>query len=88
MKKRQLIVRREGGVHLRVAAEVVKQVQRHHSAVRIQSEGSPQANAESIFELLTLGAVKGTPLEVHAEGPDEDAALQALAEVFEGGAGI
>lgn len=88
MKKRKLIVRREGGVHLRVAAEIVKQVQQHRSVVRIQSAGSPQANAESIFELLTLGAAKGTPLEVQAEGPDEDAALQALAEVFEDGAGI
>ena len=88
MKTRQLIVHREGGVHLRVAAEIVKQVQQHHSAVHIQSEGSPQANASSIFELLTLGAVKGTPIEVSAEGPDEDATLQALSEVFEAGAGI
>jgi phosphocarrier protein HPr len=88
MKKRQLIVRPEGGVHLRVAAEIVKQVQRHHSSVHIHSEGSPQANASSIFELLTLGAVQGTPIEVSVEGPDEDAALQALTEVFDGGAGI
>ena len=88
MKKRQLIVQREGGVHLRVAAEIVKQVQQHHSSVHIQSAGSPQANAGSIFELLTLGAVKGTAIEVRVEGPDEDAALQALSEVFEDGAGI
>jgi phosphocarrier protein len=88
MKTRQLIVNREGGVHLRVAAEIVQQVQQHHSAVRMAREGSPQAKADSIFQLLTLGAVKGTALEVTAEGPDEDATLQALSEVFDGGAGI
>ena len=88
MKTRQLIVHREGGVHLRVAAEIVKQVQQHHSAVHIRCAGCPQANACSIFELLTLGAAKGDSLEVSVEGPDEEAALQAVSEVFDGGAGI
>ena len=88
MKTRQLIVNREGGVHLRVAAEIVQQVQQHHSAVRVTREGSPMADADSIFQLLTLGAVQGTALQVTAEGPDEEAALQALSEVFDGGAGI
>ena len=46
------------------------------------------AKADSVFELLTLGATKGTPLDVTADGPDEDSTLQALSEVFDGGAGI
>lgn len=88
MKTQRLIVRREGGVHLRVAAEIVKQVQRHHSAVHMQCEGCAKANARSIFELLTLGAIEGTPIQIMVEGPDEDAALLALSEVFDAGAGI
>ncbi len=88
MKTRQLVVRNEGGMHLRVAARIVEQVQRHRSKVRVACEGCPSAKADSIFELLTLGARQGTPLNVTVEGPDEESALQALFEVFEGGAGI
>jgi phosphotransferase system HPr (HPr) family protein len=88
MKTRRLVVHNEGGVHLRVAAQIVKKVQAHRSAVRVAREGSPTAKADSVFELLTLGAIKGSALEVSADGPDEDSALQALSEVFDGGAGI
>ena len=88
MKTRQLIVQCEGGLHLRVAAQIVKAMQQHLSTVHVQCAGCPRANACSIFELLKLGASKGTPLEIVAEGPDEDATLRALAEVFGEGAGI
>lgn len=88
MKTRQLVVNNEGGVHLRVAAQIVKKVQEHLSTVRVTCPGCPMAKADSVFELLTLGATKGTPLDVTADGPDEDSTLQALSEVFDGGAGI
>lgn len=88
MKTKQLIVRREGGVHLRVAAEIVKQVQRHRSAVHMQCASCAKANARSIFELLSLGAIEGAAIQIMVEGPDEDATLLALSEVFDAGAGI
>ena len=88
MQTRQLIVQCEGGLHLRVAAQIVKEMQQRRSTVHLQCAGCPRANACSIFELLKLGAAKGTPLEIVAEGPDEDATLRALAEVFGEGAGI
>lgn len=88
MKTRQLIVECEGGLHLRVAAQIVKEMQQHLSTVHLQCAGCPRANACSIFELLKLGAAKGTALEIVAEGPDEDATLRALVEVFGEGAGI
>lgn len=88
MKTRQLTVECEGGLHLRVAAQIVKAARRHQSRLHVTCEGCSRANACSIMELLTLGASRGTPLEIVAEGPDEDAALQALSEVFEEGAGI
>ena len=51
----------------------------------------PKIDACSVFELLTLGATQGTPLEIEVEEPDEskaDAVLHALAQVFEDGGGI
>jgi len=88
MKTRQWTIQCEGGLHLRVAARIVKEVQHHQSVVHIRCKGCPHANACSIFELLKLGAAQGTPLEIVAEGPDEDAALRALSTVFDEGAGI
>ena len=88
MKTRQLTVECEGGLHLRVAAQIVNEVRQRRSTVHLRCEGCPLANACSVFELLKLGASKGTTLEILADGPDEDAALQALCELFTGGAGI
>jgi phosphotransferase system HPr (HPr) family protein len=76
------------GVHLRVAAEIVKKVQQHQSAVQVTCEGGATASASSIMQLLSLGAEKGTPLQVTIEGLDEEATLQDLSELFEDGAGI
>ncbi|HPT17563.1 MAG TPA: HPr family phosphocarrier protein [Kiritimatiellia bacterium] len=88
MQTRQLTVQCEGGLHLRVAAQIVKQAQRHQAKVQLRCEGCPFASACSVFELLRLGAAKGTAVEIVADGPDEESALQALCELFGGGAGI
>jgi len=88
MKTRQWAIQCEGGLHLRVAARIVKEVQHHQSAVHIRCKGCPYANACSIFELLKLGAAQGMPLEVVAEGPDEEATLHALSTVLDEGTGI
>lgn len=88
MKTRQVIIQCEGGLHLRVAARIVREMKNHQATVHVHCAGCPRADACSIFELLKLGAACGTPLEIVAEGPDEEAALRALAEVFAAGAGI
>jgi phosphocarrier protein HPr len=88
MKSCRVVVQCEGGLHLRVAAQIVKQVQAHRSQVHVRCAGCPRANACSIFELLKLGAARGTPLEVTVEGPDEEEALAAVAGSFADGSGI
>ncbi len=88
MKKRQVIIQCDGGLHLRVAAQIVKAAKARKSRVHLQCEGCPRADACSVFELLKLGAARGTPLEVTADGPDEDDALADVAGLFEQGGGI
>jgi phosphotransferase system HPr (HPr) family protein len=88
MKSRQVVVQCEGGLHLRVAAQIVQQVQAHRCKVHVRCEGCPLADACSIFELLKLGALRGTPVEVTVDGPDEEAALAALVGLFGEGGGI
>ena len=83
MKTRKSTIQCKGGLHLRVAAQIVQEVEHHQSEVHIRCKGCPYANACSIFDLLRLGAVEGTPLEILAEGPDEEATLNDLHAVFD-----
>ena len=88
MTSRTITVRCEHGLHARVAARIPKLAQDHEASVHIGCEGCPRANACSIMALLQLGAGVGTRLDVVAEGPDEDAVLAAVADVFWDGEGI
>ena len=90
MKTQNVIVQCEHGLHLRVASQVSKIARLSGTSVHILCEGCPKADACSVIQLLTLGAATGTPLEIIAEGSDEneDAVLRALADVFEHGGGI
>ena len=76
------------GLHLRVAAEVVKMTQDRDATVHLKCHGCPKVNACSILELLTLGASVGDQIELQAEGPDEDDVVTDLTNLFEEGAGI
>jgi phosphotransferase system HPr (HPr) family protein len=91
MKSQNVIVKCEYGLHLRVAAQVSRIAQQSGASVNIQCAHCPKVNACSVFQLLTLGASKGTPLSIEVEDADErkaDTVLLALAGVFEEGGGI
>ena len=88
MKTRKMTISCEHGLHLRVAAEVVKSVKKHSSMVHVRCKDCPNANACSILELIQLGAGKGTEIQITADGGNEDAVLNSLTEIFSDGAGI
>ena len=54
------------------------------SEIRIAYDGV-ETNAKSILGLASLVAKHQEPVELTAEGPDEDAALEALVELIEVG---
>jgi phosphotransferase system HPr (HPr) family protein len=83
VKSKKVTVLCEEGLHLRVASKVASIAQKAGGSVKIRSKNDrPFANACSVLELLTLGATLGTPLEIVAEGPNEDGVLNELSEVF------
>jgi phosphotransferase system HPr (HPr) family protein len=69
------------GLHLRMAAMLVKLARRFQSAVRLRA-GEQVANAENIMQLLLLSASLGTVLTIEAEGTDEGEAIEALQQFF------
>ncbi|ROL58931.1 HPr family phosphocarrier protein [Bacteroidetes/Chlorobi group bacterium MS-B_bin-24] len=72
------------GMHTRPAAEVVKVASRFKSKIFLEVDGY-SVNAKSIIGLMTLPAVQGTKVKIIAEGIDEDAATDAIAELFNKG---
>lgn len=88
MKSRIVTLQCEHGLHLRVAAQVVEATRNLDASVLLRCRDCAKANACSILQLLTLGAEQGMDIEIEADGADEEAALHAVADVFEQGGGI
>ena len=70
------------GVHLRLAAAVVRLMQSHQAHVVLKS-GSVVSNARSMMGILTLGAAQGRTITVVADGEDEEVALEKIGRILE-----
>ena len=78
---RGVIVKHPDGMHVRFATSLTQLVSEFESAITV-IKGAERADAASVMHVLGLGAVQGTELEIEANGPDAEAALNALVEFF------
>jgi phosphocarrier protein len=69
------------GFHLRAAGRIVKMTKKFAAEVTIRYNGRA-ANAKSIMGLASLAAECGSRVEIEADGPDEDAALESLVQLI------
>jgi phosphocarrier protein len=74
------------GLHARAAARFVQTANRFRSKVTLSRDGRTM-DGKSILGILLLAAAKGTVLVVAADGDDEQAAVEALAGLIDGGFG-
>ena len=70
------------GLHLRAASALAETVRRFKSVVKI-AMGENEVDARSVINLMMLGASIGTRLKLRIEGPDAQAALDAVRKLFE-----
>ena len=83
-----MIVRRtveicnERGLHARASAKFVKLASTYDAEVRVGRDGS-MVDARSIMGLMMLAAGIGSSIDIEAEGPDAEAAADALAALVE-----
>lgn len=84
----QLTVRvmNRAGLHTRPAAMLVKLAATFASDVHLVKDGF-HINAKSIIGVMTLAAEHGSELQLEVEGADEQAAADAIAELFASGFG-
>jgi phosphocarrier protein len=69
------------GLHLRAAERMVRLANQFGADVRVAVDGR-WVNGRSILDLLTLAAPCGARLELEAEGPGAEAAVEALAALI------
>jgi phosphocarrier protein len=78
---RTVVVTNPQGLHARPADLFVKLASRYESTIEVIKDGE-RVDGKSILAILTLAAVQGTNLRIEANGPDAEAALQALTELI------
>ena len=78
MPERSVQIVNRNGLHARPAAEIVKLAARFAADVTIARD-DVEVNGKSIMGVMMLAAEFGSTVRLVAEGPDADAALEALA---------
>ena len=74
------------GLHARAAARFVQLAARFSSQVRVARDAKVM-DGKSIMGILLLAAARGTTITISADGADEEAAVQALADLVSTGFG-
>ena len=82
MLEQEVVISNKLGLHARASAKLVQLVQGFKSTVWLISKGR-EVNAQSIMGVMMLAAGLGSALMIRAEGPDEEAALAAVVDLFE-----
>jgi phosphocarrier protein len=68
------------GLHARASAKFVKAAAQFDAEVKVSRDGQT-VDAQSIMGLMMLGAGPGSEIEIVAEGPEADAAVDGLAQL-------
>jgi phosphocarrier protein HPr len=86
VSRRLVQIRNPLGLHARAAARFVHTAARFRCRVTAARDGRVM-DGKSILGILLLGASRGTTLEITTDGEDEEAALDAMVALVDGGFG-
>ncbi len=77
MLQREVEIVNTLGLHARASAKLTQLAGQYKSGVWITRNGK-RVNAKSIMGVMMLAAPKGAAIQIETDGPDEEAAMQAL----------
>jgi len=81
MIKKTVTIKHALGLHARASMQLVDCVSRFSSTITITC-GKKSCDAKNILDVMTLGATRGTPITIKAEGSDEINAMSAIEAFF------
>lgn len=70
------------GLHIRPAAAIAQAAAAYEGTVRLRF-GEREADAKSVLDLLTLGAVPGATVELIVNGEDAEQAAERICRVWD-----
>ncbi|SDZ92473.1 phosphocarrier protein [Eubacterium aggregans] len=88
MYAKETIIINKTGLHARPASEFTKQATGFQSDITIVNlDSGKEGNAKSIIAVMAMALSKDTKIQIRAEGEDEEAAVEALITLIDGGFG-
>jgi phosphocarrier protein HPr len=81
-RERTVTITNPHGFHLRPMAAFAQTAARFQSGVTVSCDNK-SVDGKSIMDLMLLAAAQGSSLSIKTQGPDADAALDALVTVLE-----
>ena len=82
MITREVTINNQIGLHARPATFFIQKANEFKSVIWIEKEDR-RVNAKSLLGVLSLGIVKGTAINIIADGVDEAQAVDTLAELID-----
>ncbi len=82
MLEREITISNRLGLHARASAKLVQLLHNYDVTAFLSCRGK-EVNAKSIMGVMMLAAGLGTPIVLRTEGPDEEAAMAALVDLFQ-----
>ena len=78
---KEVVVQNQVGLHARPATFFIQKANEFKASIWVEKEDR-RVNAKSLLGVLSLGIVKGTSINLIADGPDEKEAVEALIELI------
>ncbi len=81
MYMKEAVVNNQVGLHARPATFFIQKANEYKSSIWVEKD-ERRVNAKSLLGVLSLGIVKGTAINLIADGADEKEAVDALVELI------
>ena len=82
MYVKEAIVNNQVGLHARPATFFIQKANEFKSSIWVEKD-ERRVNAKSLLGVLSLGIVKGTAINLIADGADENEAVEALVALID-----
>ena len=82
MITREVTINNQVGLHARPATFFIQKANEFKSVIWVEKDDR-RVNAKSLLGVLSLGIVKGTTISIIADGPDEEQAVDTLADLID-----
>ena len=82
MITKEVVINNQVGLHARPATFFIQKANEFKSSIWIEKDDR-RVNAKSLLGVLSLGIVKGTAINIIADGADEEEAIRTLSELID-----